>query len=83
MNTRNARPHWIEAFQAAILELDAARLPAKVTEAKHAILDRIEELHGINADSERYELRTALQTLAELDCLDGFSRSRIMSGHES
>jgi hypothetical protein len=74
---------WMQAFEAAILEFDAARLPEKVTHAKHAILDRIEELHGVNADSERYELRTALQALADLTSAGGRERLRIAIGHES
>ena len=39
----------MQAFEAAILEFDAARFPEKLTHARHAILDRIEELHGVNA----------------------------------
>ena len=73
----------MQAFEAAILEFDAARLPQKVTHARHAILDRIEELHGRNADSERHELRTALQALADLASPHGQERLRIAIGHES
>lgn len=78
----DTRPHWIDAFQAAILELDPAGLPEKVTQAKHAILDRIEELHGVNADSERYELRTALQTLADF-AEQPDERLRLVVNHDS
>lgn len=79
----DTRPHWIHAFQAAILELDPARLPQKVTEAQHAILDRIEELHGVNADSERYELRTALQMLADFANEQPHERLRLVVNHDS
>ena len=73
----------MQAFEAAILEFDAARLLEKVTHAKHAILDRIEELHGLNADSERSELRTALQALTNSAYAEGRERLRIVIGHES
>ncbi len=58
---------WIVAFQAVLSESDPAQLPQKISAAKNAILDRIEELHGANADSARDELRTALQTLGVLE----------------
>ena len=73
----------MQAFQAAILEFDAAQRLEKVTQAKSAILDRIEQLQGIPADSERYELRTALQTLAELTSVYPGNGLRIVAGHES
>ncbi len=79
----DTRPIWMQAFEAAILEWDAIRLPEKVTCAKHAILDRIEELHGVNADSERHELRTALQALSELANAEGRERLRIAMSHDS
>jgi hypothetical protein len=66
---------WIQAFQAAIetaiLDKDCAQIPEKVACAKQAILHRIEDLHGEHADSEHYELRTALQTLGELASSSG------------
>jgi len=74
---------WINAFQAAILEVDAARLPERVAQAKHAILDRIEALHGVNADSERHELRVALQNLSELANINGREPRTIRAGHDS
>lgn len=79
----DTQPRWIHAFQAAILELDPARLPEKVTEAKHAILDRIEELHGANADSERYELRTALQALSDFANEQPHEHLRLVVNHDT
>ena len=73
----------MQAFEAALLEFNGTRLPEKVTHARQAILDRMEQLHGANADSERYELRTALQALADLATGDGRQRLRIAIGHES
>ncbi len=73
----------MQAFEAAILESDPAQLQERVMDAKHAIRDRIEQLHGVNANSERYELRTALQALADLANSEGRERLRIAVGHES
>jgi hypothetical protein len=74
---------WINAFQAAILEVDAARLPERVAQAKYAILDRIEALHGVNAESEGHELRVALQTLSELANFNAREPRTIRAGHDS
>jgi hypothetical protein len=79
----DTRPIWIQAFEAAMLELDASRLPEKVTHARHAILDRIEELHGANADSERHELQTALRALGQLTSAEQRERRMIAIRHDS
>jgi hypothetical protein len=57
---------WIHAYESALLELDEGRLLDKIAEAKHAILDRAEQLHKTDAPSEREKLRGALQVLDDL-----------------
>jgi hypothetical protein len=66
--------YWITAFENAVLELDARRRLEKITQAWHAILYRIEDLHGADADYERQRLKTALQALGDLGSSAGRER---------
>jgi hypothetical protein len=58
---------WNQLYQCAIQELDNARLPERVAEARHAILDRAEELLRHPLSEERHALKHALRTLKLLE----------------
>ena len=56
---------WKQLCLAASLEVDPARLPERIEEARYAILDRIEERFPTKSrDSEQIELRIALEALS-------------------
>lgn len=58
-------PVWKQLCLAASLEVDPARLPERIEEARYAILDRIEERFPTKSrDSEQIELRIALEALS-------------------
>lgn len=45
---------WHELYHSAIIELDSAKLPGRIAEARRAILDRAKEIlarHGMNTTS--------------------------------
>jgi hypothetical protein len=52
---------WHELYHAAIIELDSARLPGRIAEARQAILDRAREILTTSRD-ERYFLNDALRS---------------------
>jgi hypothetical protein len=57
-------PVWKQLCLAASLEVDPARLPERIEEARYAILDRIEERFSTKSDNEeQVELRVALEAL--------------------
>ncbi len=53
---------WHELYHAAIIELDSARLPGRIAEARQAILDRAKEILTTSRD-EHYFLNDALRSL--------------------
>jgi hypothetical protein len=59
-------PHWRELYEAAILEVDLAKLPDRVEKARNSIQTTIVELssQGKNEDSKR--LLDALSVLDDL-----------------
>jgi len=61
----NPRPaDWTELYQLAVLESDPTRLPQRISEARTAILDRIEEtLTKPYPYQERQQLTDALNSL--------------------
>jgi hypothetical protein len=60
-------PLWKQLCLAASLEVDPARLPERIEEARYAILDRIEERFATKSkDGEQVELRMALEALSSL-----------------
>ena len=61
-----AHPEWRQLCQAAILELDPARLIQRIAEARSAVLDLIEDGFSKSPHGEQLELRDALQTLSSL-----------------
>jgi hypothetical protein len=62
---QNQCPLWKQLCLAASLEVDPARLPERIEEARYAILDRIEERFRTKSDDEeQVELRIALEALS-------------------
>ena len=59
---------WHELYHAAIIELDSARLPGRIAEARQAILDRAKEILTTSRD-ERYFLNDALRSLLLLEAV--------------
>jgi hypothetical protein len=56
---------WKQLCLAASLEVDPAKLPERIEEARYAILDRIEERFSTKSrDGEQIELRIALEALS-------------------
>ena len=60
-------PDWKELYQLAVIELDTAKLSHRVSDARNAILDRIQETISVAAHyHERQELADALNGLRVL-----------------
>lgn len=57
---------WKQLYESAILELDSTKLPKRIIEARHAILDRAEEILTRPPSDERSALNSALRTLRHL-----------------
>jgi hypothetical protein len=67
MNTNDANHHeWRQLCQIALFELDSERLLERITDARNAVLDRIEDGFTKSQDGEQVELREALSTLDSL-----------------
>ena len=67
MNNGNGRiPRWKQQCEAAILELDPAKLLLRVVEARNAVLDQIEPCLAKPSDGEQLALRDALEYLRVL-----------------
>lgn len=60
---------WKRLYQCAILETNRAKLPHRISEARHAILDRAEEIDLIHQPSaeESHLLNDALRKLQLLE----------------
>ena len=58
--------HWSELFQLAMVELDPAKLPARIAIAHEAILDRIEDTLTMPCGGEHQKLDDALRNLHAL-----------------
>jgi len=59
--------NWQEIYQAALLELDNGKMVQRISEARHAILDRAEEILTSSPSDERGALNDALQALRVLE----------------
>lgn len=57
---------WAEMYRAAMLEMDADRVPAEIETARSAILTRIDELESKKENQELDPLVNALKMLALL-----------------
>jgi hypothetical protein len=66
---------WKQLYESAILELDTTKLPKRIIEARHAILDRAEEILTNPPSDERHALNSALRTLRLLDEVAARERS--------
>jgi len=62
----NKSPAWKRLFEAAMLELDLARLPKKIEEARAAISQRASELQPQEICSEQLAMIDALNALNDL-----------------
>ena len=58
---------WRELYECAILDLDPSKLRGRITEARHAILDRAEEILTRPSCDEHHTLNAALRTLRLLE----------------
>jgi hypothetical protein len=58
---------WEQLFECAIVELHQARLPGRILDARHAILDRAEEILTRPSCDEHRSLNTAFRTLRTLE----------------
>jgi hypothetical protein len=57
---------WKKLYQAALLESDANRLPERISAARRAIFDRIEESLKDPLPSEHHAMNEALRHLRSL-----------------
>ena len=58
---------WHEFYQLAMLELDNGKLSQRISAARHAILDRAEEILTASPSDERGALNDALRALQILE----------------
>ena len=62
----HAFPQWRALYEAAVLEFHHDKLLERIAEAKHAIMDRMEDLNRSEGDTENEELMNALTALGDL-----------------
>ena len=58
--------NWKQLYQAALLETDTDKLPERITTARSAILDRIEESFAHSLPGEHRAMDEALRGLRRL-----------------
>jgi hypothetical protein len=61
-----AHPEWRQLCQAVLFEIDPVKLLERITLARHAVLDRIEDGYSQPKNGEQAALREALTTLDTL-----------------
>ncbi len=66
VNHAPCTPHWKRLYEAAILELDSAKLLQRIAVAQSAILDQIEDGFSKPSDGQQRALRDALHMLSTL-----------------
>ncbi len=59
-------PHWKRVYEAAILELDPAKLLQRIALAQSAVLDQIGDGFSNPSDGQQLVLRDALHMLSTL-----------------
>jgi isopentenyldiphosphate isomerase len=47
---RSSNPSWHALYQAALFETDRQMIPIRIAEAEKAIMERVKELFGVEAD---------------------------------
>ena len=62
----DAIPRWKQLCEAALFELDPAKLLLRIAEARSAILDQIEDGFSKPSNAEQVALRNALEMLSRL-----------------
>jgi len=65
-NDAAAHPEWRQLCQAALFETNPVKLLERITLARHAVLDRIEDGYSKPTNGEQALLREALITLDTL-----------------
>jgi hypothetical protein len=71
-----AYSHWYTLYEAALLEFDLDKLRQRITEAQHAVMDRILVLNGSDGGSESEALINALIALRDLKKIAESNRSK-------
>ncbi len=66
MQSAHSSPHWKPLYEAALLETDGSKIPERITTARSAILDRIEESLTNPLASEQRAMDNALRRLRRL-----------------
>jgi hypothetical protein len=66
IGTDAAHPEWRQLFQAALFEINTVKLLERITLARHAVLDQIEDGYSKPKNDEQVALRDALATLDSL-----------------
>jgi hypothetical protein len=61
-----AHPEWRQLCQAALFEINPVKLLERITLARHAVLDRIEDGYSKPKNDEQAALREALTALDTL-----------------
>jgi hypothetical protein len=73
-NTGHAKQQdWKSTYEAAILEADERTIALRISEAQHAIMDRIEDLNHSGDPAECQELSDALTMLRDLARICGIN----------
>ena len=62
-------PDWKARYRAALLEVDAIKLPTKIREAQQAVREALGALVGSATDAEYYAMYDALVALADLQSM--------------
>jgi hypothetical protein len=82
-NTGNhALPNWRALYEAAVLELDPPKIPARIAEAQRAIMNHMEDMNRPDGPESEALLNalTVLQDLRKIAEADGRSQ-RSESSH--
>jgi hypothetical protein len=60
---------WVAVYHLALLEIDRARMPARLNDARHEMFDRIEELRDLSGshDGEHQAIQDALANIRALE----------------
>ena len=74
---KRASPNWRALYEAAVLELDPEKIPARIAEAQRAVMDRMEDLNRSSDGAESQALMNALNVLRDLRKMaDGANSSK-------
>jgi hypothetical protein len=67
--TEHERENWVALYHAALVELEHAKMPGRIKEARTEIVARVEKLHAMPGlhDDERRAIADALSSLRILE----------------